>query len=472
MDNCILIFPDQWRGDHLGCLGTSGVETPYLDRLAQEGQVFTRAYTPGPTCIAARASLMTGLSPARTGRLGYRDLVPWNYPDTLAVRLRDAGWQTMCSGKTHFYPQRARLGFEELALYDVLAATGMDNQSDYHGWLQRTAPGVLDTAWVQDSNAWPVHPWTEAEHLHPTHWTFSAAIDQLDRRDPTRPFFLKIAPHRPHPPYDPPLAWLERFADAEPPEVRAGAWAAEWDRPTAITDDQSGTIPSRPHRRAHRAYLAQLAFIDEQIGRLMRRLKQLKLDGNTWIVFASDHGEQLGDHHLWRKGTALEGSALVPLIVRPPGGAQVQRSVRQDAAVSLTDLMPTILELLGRDPGPGLDGASLAPLIRGGSAPERDCIAMEHSTSSAMGGWQALTDGCEKYIWLTQSGRELLFDLSRDPQELYDLSGDPAFADRLALWRGRLVTRLARRPQDGLSDGSRLIPGRNLPSVRPELLPV
>ena len=83
---------------------------------------------------------------------------------------------------------------------------------------------------------------------------------------------------------------------------------------------------------------------------------------------------------------------------------------------------------------------------------------------------QYLTDGREKYVWFTQSGREQLFDLATDPEELHDLSAEPSASERLGFWRARLIERLAARPQDGLSDGARLIPGRLLPAVRPELL--
>jgi len=83
---------------------------------------------------------------------------------------------------------------------------------------------------------------------------------------------------------------------------------------------------------------------------------------------------------------------------------------------------------------------------------------------------QYLTDGREKYIWLTLTGQEQLFDLTQDPQELDDLAGDPGAKGRLELWRSRMVEELAPRTQDGLSNGRRLIPGKSLPAVRPEML--
>lgn len=97
--NILIIFPDQWRGDALGFLGHPVADTPFLDHLAGEGVTFTNAYSACPSCIAARASLATGLTPSTAGRLGYRDGVYWDYPLTYMKYLRDNGYQTMVSGK-------------------------------------------------------------------------------------------------------------------------------------------------------------------------------------------------------------------------------------------------------------------------------------------------------------------------------------------------------------------------------------
>ena len=101
--NIILIIADQWRGDCLSVTGHTGVDTPNLDSLARQGSVFNHAYSSCPSCIAARASLFTGLAPNSHGRLGYKDQVPWNYDNMLAQMFSDAGYQTHCSGKTHFF---------------------------------------------------------------------------------------------------------------------------------------------------------------------------------------------------------------------------------------------------------------------------------------------------------------------------------------------------------------------------------
>jgi arylsulfatase len=114
----LLIHVDQWRGDCLSIDGHPVVHTPHLDELAQDGCRFARAYSACPTCIPARAALMTGLTQGSHGRVGYEDGVEWNYPVTMAGAFKQGGFQTHCVGKLHAYPQSNRLGFESSELHD------------------------------------------------------------------------------------------------------------------------------------------------------------------------------------------------------------------------------------------------------------------------------------------------------------------------------------------------------------------
>ncbi len=461
--NLILVFADQWRSDCLGVLHPV-VATPTLDQMAEEGVLFSSAYSACPSCIASRACLATGQTPSTCGRIGYRDKVPWRYETTLMGCLRDGGYQTLNVGKTHFYPQRTRLGFEESFLYDP-QTLDPGFESDYETWLRQASGGMVeDTAQGRNNNSWLATPWPYPEYLHPTNWTTTVAIERLERRDPQRPYFLQVGYHRPHPPLDPPLPFLELYRDAELPPVPVGDWAERFGSPTTRLDASEGRLPDRVLDRARRAYYAQVTHLDHQIGRLLYSLGRRGALNNTWVIFTSDHGELLGDHHLLRKTTPHEGSAGIPLIVRPPGPAQRRRS---DRPVTHMDLMPTLLDIAGLETPASVEGSSLLPLVRGEETPWREFVHGEHSPCPY--GWQYLTDGREKYLWETVSGQEWLFDLQWDPQECHDLSGDPAWSERLETWRGRLVEILAQRPQDGLTDGKRLLPG-SLPAVRERLL--
>jgi arylsulfatase len=468
--NILVIFPDQWRGDCLQHLGHPVVETPYLTELAGQGVTFTRAYTTCPSCIAARASLVTGMFPNSTGRLGYRDKVPWTYPNTLMRTLRDGGYQTINVGKTHFYPQRAHLGYEINELYDT-QRIDFGFEADYDRWLaEKTQGQIVDTTVDMNSNSWLAQPWVHPEHLHPTSWTSTRAIELLQRRDPQRPFFLTLNYHRPHPPIDPPLTWFQRFEHRELPPVPVGDWAGDFDRPVTDLQAHAGRLPQHTLDRTRRAYYAQIAHLDFQIGRVIWYLqKYLHALDNTLIVFASDHGEMLGDHHLWRKFNAFEGSASIPLIIRPPRSMNgALRNTRDDRITCLEDLMPTLLDLAGVEIPSAVEGRSLAPALRGEQGDWRTHVHGEHERAG--GGWQFVTDGHEKFVWQTRTDQEWFFDLRTDPQELHNAVNDPQFRERANLWRQRLVDELAKRPEDDLVENGRLKPGKTPPAVRKWLL--
>jgi arylsulfatase A-like enzyme len=159
-------------------------------------------------------------------------------------------------------------------------------------------------------------------------------------------------------------------------------------------------------------------------------------------VFLSDHGDMVGDHHLWRKTYAYEGSARVPLIVAPPTGAA--RHVA-DEVVELRDVMPTILDIAGVA-SPPTDGRSLVPLTVAASKDWRAYIHGEHCQAYAPEQeMHYVTDGRQKFIWLPRIGREQFFDLQKDPGETKDLIADAASQPAIKQWRDRLTAELSAR---------------------------
>ncbi len=353
-----------------------------------------------------------------------------------------------------------------MALYDNQRHTP-DFRSDYDLWLAEQTGGLIeDTAQQLHSNSMVVHPWTHDEALHANSWTVTAALALLEQRDPDRPFFLQLSFHRPHPPLDPPAEYLRRFEGIALPPVPVGDWVTWSNERDWRIDPYRGTLPPRMLDRARRAYYAQLAHLDFQVGRLQRWLQLRGLAHELMVVFCSDHGEQLGDHHLFRKSSALEGSAHVPLIVRLPASARAPRGQRRGEPTALHDVMPTLLEAAGCPVPGGVEGRSLVPLARGEASDGwREYVHLEHN-ESAIGPWQGVTDGREKYVWNTRDGSELFFDLARDPQERRNLAADPAASERVALWRERLIDELACYEADGLVKDGALQPGHVLPSHR------
>jgi arylsulfatase A-like enzyme len=460
--NLLLVNVDQWRWDCLGHLGHPCVETPHLDRLAQEGISFRRAYAAVPSCIAARASLMTGLAPRRHGRVGYQDHVAWNYGTTLAGTLAAAGYHTQAVGKMHVHPARTLLGFHNVVLHDGYlhaerrAQRNYDLADDYLPWLRRQHGPAADYADTGlGCNGYVVCPWPYEDMLHPTAWVTSQAIDFLRRRDPRRPFFLFVSYHRPHPPLDPPRDYLALYADKPLPPLPQGDWCAGFPPPNRGTDSPCPADPAQVDR-ARRAYYAQITFIDHQLNRLIHALHEHDVLQDTCILFCADHGDLLYDHGLVAKTLPYQGSAAVPFSVRFPPSWGLRRGLAVDAPVELSDVFPTLCEVAEVPVPPGLDGASLLPFCRGERpAAWRDDIHGEHAAGGLSNHW--LTDGQRKYVWFSQTGREQLFDLANDPEECHDLSAtQPGLVGE---YRQRLVRELEGREEGYVQSGA-LVPGR------------
>ncbi len=456
--NLLLILTDHWRGDSLGRLNHPVAETPHLDSISLKGVTFVNAFTPCASCIAARRSLMTGMRPSSHGMLGYQDGQPWPYHHTLAGELSRAGYQTINVGKTHFHPQRLHLGFEELVI-----------PSDYDEWIEREtklvraryAHGVQGNSWMARA-----HPLPEIQQEET--WLTNQAMERLNKRDPERPFFMCLSFNGPHPPWCPPEYFFDLFMSKDIPQPIVGDWAQDYaGNPSHPLDVNAwhGKIAPELNHRARAGYYAYLAYIDAQIGRFVEYLSRSGLLHDTMVVFTSDHGEMLGDHHLWRKVNASDPSARIPFIVQPPSGWTPRHDEEDASLIGLEDIMPTFLDAAGVDIPGTVEGKSMMPLLKGDAMAWRSYYHHEHAPCYAPDyAYQCLTGTEWKYVWNPIVGTELLFDRVNDPHELCNLALSPDHADVAGYWRSLLARELQGRPES-LSDGEKLRTG-NVPVWR------
>jgi arylsulfatase len=476
--NVILICVDEWRGDCLSAIGHPHVETPNLDGLAREGVLFSRAYSATPTCVPARVALFTGQSQERHGRVGYDDGVPFEkaHPVTVQGEFKRAGYQTQAIGKMHVWPERSRIGFDDVVLHDGFLHYSRRNHKrqfeyfdDYVPWLRRQPGQTPDADYFDhgvNCNSAIARPWDKEERLHPTHWLGTQTVEWLYRRDPTKPFFLYLSFHRPHPPYDPPQWAFDQYMGIEPYQRKLGDWEQHFDPQRRDGDCQAfvGDLPDKLVHRARAGYYGLMAQIDLQVNRIRETLIDFGVADDTVIAFTADHGEMMGDHRMFRKGFGYEGSARVPLIV---ADARVRTNrvtgAVVDQVVELRDVMPTLLDLAGLPIPPSVDGVSLAPYLRG-EQPEqiRTWLHGEHVLLGQSLQW--VTDGKVKYLWASGNGTEELFDLVRDPDELTNLATHEDRAELLALWRGRLISALEGREEGFVRDG-RLVAGQPVVTI-------
>ncbi|WP_190279478.1 arylsulfatase [Ornithinibacillus gellani] len=481
--NVLLIMVDQMRADCLSILDHPVVDTPNIDQLARDGVLFNHAYSATPTCVPARAAVLTGMSQENTGRVGYQDMVPWNYKHTIASEFAHAGYHTQCIGKMHTYPTRNLCGFHHIELHDGYMhygrfkynTTTMESQEytdDYLNWLRDKTGSQADLIDLGlDCNSSTVaRPWHLAEELHPTNWVTTRSIDFLRRRDPTKPFFLKMSYVRPHPPFDPPQTFYDMYRDMDMPEPPVGDWAMQDDEKqmgfNPITD--RGIAPKRRLQRAQAAYYALITHIDHQIGRFIQAMQEYGVYNDTVILFTSDHGELMGDHHLFRKSLPYEGSAKVPFIVADPGNnLNIEKNTRANEVVEMRDIMPTLLDAAGIAIPDTVDGESTIPICQGKTIDWRSYLHGEHMYGKES--YHYVTDGYEKYIWFSQTGKEQYFDLRDDPQELHNLADKPAYAERIKALRDFLIKKLENR-EEGYSDGKNLIVGQPAKAVLDHVL--
>jgi choline-sulfatase len=454
--NILYLMTDQHRADCLGCAGNKVIQTPHLDSIAADGVLFANAYSSTPSCTPARAAILTGLSPWHHGQLGY-GRVAGQYAFELPQALRDAGYYLFGIGKMHWSPQRKLRSYHGILLDESGRAETPGFVSDYRQWFKQQAPDLNPDATGIGWNDYRAKAYALPERLHPTAWTADRAVEFIEKYDRTQPFMLKVSFARPHSPYDPPQRFMDMYNVQDMPAPAVGDWAARnapHDEPPKPTL-WHGDLGVRQAKESRRAYYASITFLDEQIGRILAALKKRGVYDNTLILFFSDHGDMMGDHHLWRKTYAYEGSANIPMILRWPRGMGMdgQRGRTLPQPTELRDALPTFLDAAGA-PIPGhLDGKSLLNLVRGNTKDWRPWIDLEHAMCYDQDHWTALTDGRFKYIYYALDGREQLFDLNKDPGELHNLAQEPAAEPTLKQWRQHMVQHLSERGEEFVSGG-------------------
>lgn len=443
--NIILITTDQQRFDTISALGNRHIFTPHLNWLADGGISYSRAYTDCPICVPARATIMNGRHAFNHGLMNNTDPVKAIDPQaSLAGLLTKAGYQTRAAGKMHFVPNRCNYGFEHIEILD-----------DYYRHMARFPHlGVpMDHGLGQNEMEPGISTVEESASL--THWVAQRSIDFLETRDEGRPFFLWTGFSKPHPPFDPCMNYWQLYHGADMPDPVEGDWSQNIEmipqafcEPTYSLNNIQRFGPEQI-RNVRRAYYACITQIDYNLGLLFARMREMGLLRNTWIIFTSDHGEMLGDHHLGAKTIFFEGSSHIPLLIRPPGewDAEPRRGSRCDGIVCLADVLPTCLSIAGADrqAGAPCDGLNLLDAAEGKARREilhGQCLD-----------YHMVLDERFKYVFASRGAAEMMFNLREDPYEQHELIRAGENKDALAKFRGLLIDRLARQKNPAVKDG-------------------
>jgi arylsulfatase A-like enzyme len=453
--NILVICTDQHRFDAISTHLGSPALTPHLNALAVTGAVFDHCYSPSPVCAPARASMLTGMYPSRHGLWANGVALPER--DVLVTRqLADAGYRCGLVGKLHLSAaylgrteERADDGFESFEwAHDPFHGSP---ENAYHDWLRTHHPDLWEAA--RDDAVTPgfqgfKHANTAFDEMpvrgHYSTWVTERVTDFIRSRD-DRPFMMLANFFDPHHPFAAPPEYLERYpAGSVPPPV--GDLSELADKPAfqrrlsgmsyggqgpAFADYTSAEIDE-----IRRTYYAMVTFVDDCVGRLTSLVRDEVTDRETLVVFLSDHGEMLGDHGLLLKGPMMYDAAVrVPLIVSWPN--HVPAGARIESFVSSLDLAATLRSAAQLDEVVGEQGHDLVAIANG--TPTRSYAWSEYRNAGfpydpPVNTTMYRRKDFKLVVWHGSPGSAVtatgeLYDMVRDPDEVWNLWSDPAFQD-------------------------------------------
>jgi choline-sulfatase len=439
--NILLVMADQLNPRALPAYGNQVVKAPNITRLAEEGVVFEHGYCSSPLCAPSRASMLSGRLPSRIGVYDNGAEFPASIP-TFAHHLRAGGYRTLLAGKMHFIGPDQLHGFEERLTPDIYPA-GLHWIPDWEAPPGERLPWYHDMSSVFEAGV--AQATLQLDFDEEVSFRSVRAIYDLARTGDDRPFLLVASFSQPHDPWEVQQEYWDRYEGAtiDMPEVPAIA-DDELDPHSRRIRGMCGgiglNVPEAIMLNARRAHYAAISYVDDQVGKLLEALDTVGLRQDTVVIFASDHGEMLGERGLWYKMSFFEPSATVPLIVSAPGRFAPRRVEHN---VSLLDVAPTLAELAGVAEAASMadpDGTSLVPHLDGRHATNGDAVVGEYHAEGALEPMVMIRRGPMKFI-SAPGDPDQLYDVANDPHELANLAVSPSHAREVAAFRGEVAAR-------------------------------
>jgi iduronate 2-sulfatase len=365
--NVLFIMADDFRPE-LGCYGSAAL-TPHLDKLAQRSVQFQRAYCQQAVCNPSRSSLLTGLRPDTLGLWNngnhFRELKP--DVTTLPLHFKDNGYTTRCVGKIFHNWHTAEKGDRRSWSADEFLHYA--NHGDDVPVLQGEAPPNL--ALLNTKRGYPRTNITDCRDVPDEAYydgRVAAEAVRVMAELKEEPFFLAVGFWKPHAPFNAPKKYWDLYDRAKLPRLNParpeGAPEIAFHQSTEVLGPAAAQAPVSADQAAEmrHGYYANISYMDEQIGKVLRALEKSGKAENTIIVFLADHGYQIGEHGLWGKTSDFEFDAHVPLLIC--GVEKGHQGKRTSALVELVDVFPTLIEHCSLPQVAGLDGRSLVPALK------------------------------------------------------------------------------------------------------------
>ncbi|MDE0426182.1 MAG: sulfatase-like hydrolase/transferase [Candidatus Poribacteria bacterium] len=419
--NIVFLFSDEHAGSIMGNSGHPVVQTPHLDRLAEQSYTFDNAYCNYPICTPSRLSMLTGRYPHQIEAWDLGAIADRQY-QTWGDYLARADYETVLCGRTHFNGTDRLLGFSHRLLDDL------------HRWRHTTGRPPRRTPDARRGSNSHVAECGPGDHEHTRYDrnVTDLAVDFLQEKAASpdnNPFLLYCGFMHPHfpliaPPefyalYDPdtlelPETWNEAL-ESQHPIIRHHRWSWRNDIPP----------PEAVVRCALASYYALVSCLDAHIGRILEAIDTSPLRENTLVLYTSDHGEMAGHHGIWQKQCFYEPAVRVPLMVRLPSG----ENGRVAQNVSLVDVLPTLLEVAGLETPSDLPGDSLLRIARNQPNETTRTVFSEYHHMGMLNAGFMLKRGNYKLCHYVGSEPQL-FNIDTDPRENNNLAAKPEYAAR------------------------------------------
>ena len=411
--NVLFIAVDDLRPE-LACYGKQHIHPPNIDRLAESGVLFERAYCMVPTCGASRASLMTGIRPTRNRFVSYQAMAQKDAPGitTMNTQFRKNGYYTVSLGKVFHHATDSAKGWSEPAW-----------RTKDIPWYQRPENHELHTKRQKQGNRKRGPAWESADvpdNAYADGVIAERAIADLRRlKEREEPFFLAVGFLKPHLPFIAPEKYWDVYDHENiqlpdnyhvPKDAPKESIHSSGELRAYAGIPAKGPVSEETARNMIHGYYACVSYADAQIGKLLDELDRLELSDNTIVVLWGDHGWNLGEHTLWCKHSCYETSMQIPLVVRAPG---IKGGQRRSGLIESIDLYPSLCELAGLPLPDHLQGRSFATLMQDADAEWK---------SAAVGRFQngdtIRTDAFRFTEYTDKKGK-------RTSQMLYDHRSDP-----------------------------------------------
>lgn len=499
--NVLLITSDQQHWNTLGQFNPE-INTPALDKLAEQGTTFARAYCPNPTCTPTRSTLITGKYPSQHGAYSLGTKLP-EFEPTVGDIFKEAGYRTALVGKAHFQPLRGTEEYPSLESYPLLQDLdfwrnfdepfyGFDHIEIARNHTDESHVGQHYVLWMEEkgldnwrdyfrpptgNNPNQKRKWLIPEEYHYNAWIAdrtNALISEYNDND--EPFFMWASFFDPHPDYLVPEPWDTMYDpqqvtvpavvpgehDANPPHLQM---TQQTDPDFSIYEEPNGSSAHGFHSHLHdhdelardiACYYGMVSCMDKYIGQIIDHLDHLGLAENTLVVFTSDHGHYFGQHGLIAKGAFhYEDGIRVPMIARLPG--QVAAGAQRASLQSLVDYAPTFLDFCGLDIPEDMTGISQRGLWLGDDSQAREHVIVENRHQPTTIHMKTYIDDRYKVTLYFNRAYGEIFDLQDDPHEISNLWSDEHL-------RAELLERFLRAEilkEEPLTDASRAFPNKS-----------